>query len=64
MNALEHLSNKGVFNKFDELITFKKELRTEVDFMYHFIPIIYLVFIELEPNINQPNMSISFRNIK
>ena len=31
---------------------FKKEFRTEVDFMYHFIPIIYrLIFIELEPNI-------------
>ena len=39
--AYEHLSNKGVFNKFDELITFKKEFRTEVDFMYHFIPIVY-----------------------
>ena len=35
------LSKKGVINKFDEVITFTKEFRTEVDFMYHFIPIVY-----------------------
>ena len=36
----EHLSYKGVFNKFNEFITFKNEFRTEVGFMYHFILII------------------------
>ena len=36
----------------NSLYTFKKEFRTEVDFMYHFIPtFIILIFIELEPNI-------------
>ena len=36
----------------NSLYTFKKEFRTEVDFVYHLIPtFIILIFIELEPNI-------------
>ena len=50
-----------VFNNFDELIRFKKEFRTEVDFIYHFIPIVYglnFYWIRTKRFIN------FFRNIK
>ena len=41
LGIYERVSNKAAFKIFDEHIAFKKEFRTEVDFAYHFIPIVY-----------------------